>query len=273
MSTQNKIEPDRITKPMQLLAAWLVGLIVVDSTFLITATQMEPESWERGALVVASIANVPLFLFALFLLQTRFRPELQEDAYYSQYLDRRTNQVVTVRADEVVEKEVLAIRNEVRALATRSEASVAEGNEGVKAKANAKVGLNRRLEDFAVLRQKMRAAGIPLDDAFGGDDPPKIRAVAIAGHLPFDERLRFLRLAVEWGFTAYTYFNPAEEDIEQDVLFGSYGAPSYYIKPALATLLNGSPEAVDVRLYEEDNRVPRKPKPKKLQVPASVLAE
>jgi len=32
---------------------------------------------------------VPVFLLCLFLLQTRFRPEMQEDKYYSRHLAQR----------------------------------------------------------------------------------------------------------------------------------------------------------------------------------------
>ena len=114
MTTENRIDPERVTKPIQLLAAWLVGLIVVDGSFLLAATQLSGETWERGVLIIASVVNVPVFLFALFMLQTRFRPELQEDSYYSQYLDRRTNEIVTVGRDELIEKELVAIRAELK---------------------------------------------------------------------------------------------------------------------------------------------------------------
>lgn len=86
---EQRIEPHKVTKPIQLLAAWMVGLVVTNSSFLIAAVQMADESWERGCLVIAAVANVPVFLFALFLLQTRFRAELQEDTYYSEYLSKK----------------------------------------------------------------------------------------------------------------------------------------------------------------------------------------
>lgn len=35
----SKITPERITKPIQLLGAWLVGLLSVDSAFLVAATE------------------------------------------------------------------------------------------------------------------------------------------------------------------------------------------------------------------------------------------
>lgn len=74
---------------MQLLAAWLTGLIIVAGSFLTAAAKVESPSWAPGALVIAAIVNVPLFLVCLFLLQTKFRAEMQEDAYYSKYLEQQ----------------------------------------------------------------------------------------------------------------------------------------------------------------------------------------
>lgn len=71
---------------------------------MFAATSMSPNSWEPGALTIAAIANVPLFIGALFVLQTNFRPELQEDSYCSSYLNNRTNQVITIsKKDALVE--------------------------------------------------------------------------------------------------------------------------------------------------------------------------
>lgn len=87
--TEQRIRPERITKPIQLLAAWLTGLVLVDGGFLTAASSLKEPAWAAGLLVVAAVVNVPLFLVALFLLQTRFRPEMQEDTFYSQYLERK----------------------------------------------------------------------------------------------------------------------------------------------------------------------------------------
>jgi hypothetical protein len=88
MSEQN-INPERITKPIQLLAAWLIGLIAVNGSFLAAATQILIPTWAPIILVIASIINVPLFLISIFLLQTRFRPEMQADEFYSKYLENK----------------------------------------------------------------------------------------------------------------------------------------------------------------------------------------
>jgi hypothetical protein len=86
LGKQGGIEAKSITKPIQLLASWLVGLIFVNGTFLFTAQSFMSIEWLAASLVLASIANVPIFLVSLFLLQTKFRAEIQEDHYYSQYL-------------------------------------------------------------------------------------------------------------------------------------------------------------------------------------------
>ena len=85
---ESQIVPHRITKPIQLLAAWLAGLAIVNGSFLTAAATVHTPSWASGLLVVAAVANVPLFLASLFLLQTKFRPQMQEDSYYSQYLEK-----------------------------------------------------------------------------------------------------------------------------------------------------------------------------------------
>jgi hypothetical protein len=85
--TSSRIDAHRITKPIQLLAAWLVGLTAVNVCFLSAATLLREHEWIQAVLVIASVINVPVFLIALFLLQTKFRPEMQEDTYYSRYLE------------------------------------------------------------------------------------------------------------------------------------------------------------------------------------------
>jgi len=53
-------------------------------------------------LVLASIFNVPLFLGCMFMLQTRFRPEMQADRFYADYLNEKRK--ISGLADEVRER-------------------------------------------------------------------------------------------------------------------------------------------------------------------------
>jgi hypothetical protein len=92
---RQEIQPHRVTRPFQLLAAWLVTLIALDGAFLAGARMVAEPRWVAGTLSIAAVANVPIFLLSMFLLQTRFRPEMQDDRYYSTYLKegRETSRV------------------------------------------------------------------------------------------------------------------------------------------------------------------------------------
>ncbi|WP_429156717.1 hypothetical protein [Aeromonas veronii] len=85
---KDTINPERVTKPIQLLAAWFVALIVVNGSYLAAAQVIVHPTWAAGLLVIAAVLNVPIFIGSLFILQTKFRPQLQEDSYYSEYLNK-----------------------------------------------------------------------------------------------------------------------------------------------------------------------------------------
>lgn len=100
MNKPPEIVPHKITKPIQLLAAWLAGLAIVNASFLTAAGFLNTPTWLPPLLVISSIINVPIFIASLFLLQTKFRPEMQEDTFYSQYLARKYAPMVKIeRAD------------------------------------------------------------------------------------------------------------------------------------------------------------------------------
>lgn len=107
-----KFEAHRINKPIQLLAAWLVGLTFVNTSFLTTASIIADPPWIRIALVVAAIVNVPVFISCIFLLQTKFRPEMQEDNFYSEHLKRKYNSITG--KTEVYSQETLELKSEIK---------------------------------------------------------------------------------------------------------------------------------------------------------------
>lgn len=220
--SDTKIQPAAITKPMQLLAAWLVGLLAIDSCFLLAATKFPPSSIESAALTWASIVNVPLFLGALFLLQTRFRPELQEDLYYSTYINQKTNEAVSVSRDEQRLATVLGrierIENLLKAasteLLTRDHKNLLFG---------VTFGINEHFPDKQDLSSKLLSMGIDRHTWFGGDEPPKGRVISVSEHLPKETQEAVLALAETLGFTRYNFFDNQMEEAEEDVLIGSYG--------------------------------------------------
>lgn len=222
------IQPDKITKPIQLLGAWLVGLLAIDSCFLIAAASMDQGSWESIALVIAAIGNVPLFLVAVFLLQTKFRPELQEDAYYSTYISQKTNVKVQVPKEELgLSQLTLRIDRLENALTSKSMPSSLQNPQPSLSKL--KIGVNKHLKNREAISKALAGAGIAGFSTFGSNEIPKEQVVSISYHLADDFIPIILGLAKSVGFRRYNFFDNEFENTDEAVLIGSYGSGEFEI--------------------------------------------
>lgn len=85
------INPEKIKHPFQLLAVWLASLIILEGIFLTTVVQMKEYLWVTITLVITAIVIIPGFLYCIFLLQTKFRPEMLNDESYTQYLQNQSD--------------------------------------------------------------------------------------------------------------------------------------------------------------------------------------
>jgi hypothetical protein len=67
-------DPPTAARPASIRfpVAWLLGLVVVDGTFLWAAERIQQPSWGSAMLLIAAVINVPLFLGALLLLRAKF---------------------------------------------------------------------------------------------------------------------------------------------------------------------------------------------------------
>lgn len=256
---EQRIEPHKVTKPIQLLAAWLVGLIVTNGIFLSAALNLDASTWERGALVISAIANVPLFLLALFILQTRFRAELQEDTYYSEYLSKKTATVIRIDKNsaqdarlEELERQVLRITEPKVLLPTDALITTEGVPQSTLSWTDWAVALNSLHPKFEQIREALRAADIPLAEIFDGHrEPPELWIIAISYHLPFTHKANLLRAVLPYGFDGIQFWEPQREAEEnEDVYIGSYGTGTYArVTPELETLLNKKVEAADLNYY------------------------
>jgi len=164
-----QIDPNRITKPIQLLAAWLAGLVIVNGSLLTTAIALAGSDWLSHALVIAAIGNVPIFLISLFLLQTKFRPEMQEDEYYHRYLENKYS-AITGRT-EVVEK-MLKVSPTADPVEPRTPS---RSRTRLPVSPNVRVSINDLLPFYSELRTELEDAGILINKTFGStSEEPKV---------------------------------------------------------------------------------------------------
>lgn len=271
---EEKIIPHKVTKPIQLLAAWLVGLCVIDGAFLLASTTMTIE-WLQASLVIASVANVPIFIFAIFLLQTKFRPEMQEDVYYAKYLDKKTNQYVKFSVRDQENMRLERIETEVRSLnniLAMSDSNKNESGEDQKLSREKSfkygIAINDYLPWFSDLRNELRKESFPVEDIFGavdGTKPPEKYIVSIGNHLSVKATMELLSVLIKYPFDGISLFDVELEPEAQDVFIGAYGYAEGYapFSDELKKMLQEGMEKVDLEHFIRLNKIEEtKDKPK-----------
>jgi len=260
--TEQKIEAHTVTKPIQLLAAWLVGLILTNGAFLMTALNLEPQSWERSALVIAVIINVPLFLLALFVLQTRFRAELQEDTYYSDYLSKKTSAIVRIDTHASHDARLVELERQVLRFSDQKILPSVVSDD-VRMHLNWsgwRIALNQQHPRFVEIRQALKEAMIPLAEVFGAPErPPEQWIISISDSFSAQYVVALLKVLLPFDFDGVQFWEPQREAEEtEDVYIGSYGKDSYArITPELSTLIAGNADFLDLDLYSRRHQVKR----------------
>lgn len=87
---QLNVIAEKITRPIQLLTVWLMGLAVINYELLNRVGAPGVADWIDGVLVAAAALNVIITFACFMVLFTRFRPELQDDMHYAKYVNKRT---------------------------------------------------------------------------------------------------------------------------------------------------------------------------------------
>lgn len=252
-----QIQPHKVTKPIQLVAAWLAGLIIVDGMFLGTASFLSVDSWQQGTLVIAAIVNVPIFLGAIFLLQTKFRAELQEDSFYSEYLSKRTSAVVKVDKNTAQDTRIEALERRMLELSTIEVArpSLQHSDEALAYDwSNWRIAVNDYHPEFEKIVAALAEAKIPITDTFGkrnGATRPSRWVISIHVGLPIGMQAQLLKVLLPFNFAGYQLWEPRRDAEEnEDVYIGSYGNDAYArITPKLKEILSQANPETTLNAY------------------------
>ncbi len=256
-------QPATVTKPIQLLSAWLIGLIVIDASFLGAARIIENPDWAAGVLVVAAIANVPVFLACLFLLQTRFRPEMQEDTFYSEYLKRKSSQ--TGRFEKIyLGKTSVATGNLPVLAGNKDDYIVVEDDIPT---LETRIEINDLLPQYEEIRKEIEDIGLDIYSKFGSTsvDPrvPKNFVVAFGPNCSIPILQEVLNISKKHGAVGVSYLRDGVGFDDGRIYIGAYsydeGENKYHkLSDALVNkLLKQDLDEEELKhiLFEKDIRV------------------
>ncbi|MDA0107795.1 hypothetical protein OH456_06550 [Vibrio sp. La 4.2.2] len=108
MST-SRIIPEKITHPMQLMAAWFVMLVALVSILLAAAAKISKPDWAAGYLVISSTILIAIVIICVFLMLTKFRPNLQDSEKYAVWLKDQNKFVNVAKPVKEEKKEKLPV--------------------------------------------------------------------------------------------------------------------------------------------------------------------
>lgn len=81
-----KLTPEKITSPIQLMAAWFSMLVLLVGVLLTAAVKIEKPDWAAGFLVIFTFAVVVAVFTCVTLMLTKYRPHLQDGKEYARWL-------------------------------------------------------------------------------------------------------------------------------------------------------------------------------------------
>ena len=202
---QNRIKPEKITKPIQLLAVWFSGLIILEGILLTGARTIESPNWITPMLSITAVGIIPLFLFFIFLLQTKYRPQMQEDSFYSKYLDKSTQKLLIAKEENTYLDENL-IKNSLENYFEQNQKLIL-GNEKSSSKneksnvAQDKVILNRLLPNFKEIRMLLIKEKIKNFNEFtpGINEPPKEFLITAGMEVNINFLIKIIELLKPFG--------------------------------------------------------------------------
>jgi ABC-type multidrug transport system fused ATPase/permease subunit len=248
---QNNIQPEKITKPIQLLAAWLLGLILLVTALIAGAGTIRTPTWISGFFAISAVAIIPLFLLLIFLLQTKYRVEMQEDTYYAKYLDKNTLTFEYVDKDKNIEKnilneEVLKMSNETRSQLDEIKKIIGEvGQKTIREKkietiieqsdnileelknitkySAVDLKINKSLPQYAAIVEVIKNMGFSKFLEFGTNSVPSKFVIAIGKKVSIEIAKQIILGLIPLGANAVKLTKPIpNESLDSTVYIGSY---------------------------------------------------
>ncbi len=247
-----RLNPEKITHPFQLMAAWFAMLLILVGTLLVAAARIETPKWIPGFLVISAVALSILVMLAVFTMLTRFRPHLQGPREYAEWLkDERRFTGQTVRMIEVPKIQEIPSESSL----TRAESVV-----------RSKVEISKLRRAGEVLKA-LRQLGFPvsiyhsvLDEGERGlfQDAAKHAAIWIGARVtPQDAVLAIKTVVKIWPHLCYMHLSTdggsPPDEIHDQMYFGgaTSTAEGYKLRRWTTAEIEAIPDAITIEHFHE----------------------
>jgi hypothetical protein len=103
--TNSEIKPEKITKPFQLYAVWMLGLIILAGILISGAKFIGTPTWISPVLCISAVAIIIIGIFLLFIMHTKFRSEFLDDQNYMKYKQWQTKEFKNFKPESFMVKQ------------------------------------------------------------------------------------------------------------------------------------------------------------------------
>ena len=208
-----RLTPEKITSPIQLMAAWFAMLILLVSVFLTAAANIRTPDWAPGFLVIFSSVATLIVISCVTLMLTVFRPHLQEGKEYAQWLKDKNSY-----SPGLIDQEKTAPK---RVRRTSRESSIASSDFDKQLH----IEVNGRCPGAGDLLTELRRAGFspeqyeqPGDDQRSFNARDEFAAIWIGARVQAASAVRAIKLAVEvWPHLKYMELSTDGSDPPDEV--------------------------------------------------------
>ena len=240
-----KLTPEKITSPMQLMAAWFSMLVLLTGVLLAAAGNIASPPWGAAYLIIFASIVVVAVIAIVFCMLTVFRPHLQEGKEYAQWLKSKGGYSETKVPGSQRAKPVKRPSVKSNVFVPHPSSGPTEDHEGVSSSVPA---LNScwvsvvNIQGALRLASKLSEAGFKVDiykDQFDEEqvlDAAQQESIWIGSNVPVTEVINAIRIAVqEWPFLKYLHLsadtagNPPY-DIHEEIFIGGSSSTSEQLK-------------------------------------------
>lgn len=240
---ETKIEPHKISKPIQILGLFFACLLPLVSTNFIAAAYLTQPQWLSPLLVITAIfLYVPLFSFLIYKLLTKHRTVLGDDKYFFDSITRTKkseHEILflilenTCHEIEIIKSNIYKIMHKIDVQTPELHSNIDISNitithESEKllntAQNGVRISLNDKLPNYDDIKDCFESESIVVTDVFGSNsDPPtspEIFSLVFGNHVPVSLLQKIIEILSNFNLETIIY--TPKTIYNKRVIVGSY---------------------------------------------------
>lgn len=235
-----KLTAEKITSPMQLMAAWFSMLVLLVGVILTAATKITNPEWGAAFLIAFASLVIIIVIACVFTMLTIYRPHLQDGKEYAQWLKSKgqystgkispyasCNQHAKTSLKSVLTQTIPAEPNTIKTESTQNNEQVTP----LSSYSSCLVSIIK-INNAYLLADSLGKAGFNVEiysNEFDGErtyDASRQESIWVGSNVSVEEAVKSIKIAInKWPFLKYLHLSDdtqgdPPEEIHEQMFFG-----------------------------------------------------